>query len=243
MKSLVIYLTVGFPNERTFIEVIGRLADMGVNYLEIGLPPRYAKYDGPIIRRSYEYVKQSNIDVWRTIEKAVKSSDIPIILLTYLEDYANSYRDFLEKVYNIGIDSILLPDLLIDFVDVYREYVDIAKSMGMKTVLFVTPSMPDRFIEEVSPLSDNFLYYGIRPTTGIPIPITPSVLVKRIRSLVKNRIVVGFGLSIDDIADVIRAGADGVAMGSAIIERLESNDVDGLIEFINRVRGVLNNVE
>ncbi len=242
MRSLVVYLTAGSPNERTFIDVVKRVADAGADYLEIGLPPRYAKYDGPVIRRSYEYVKSSNIDVWSAIRRAVEVSSIPIILLTYLEDHVNRFREFVEKVREVGIESILLPDLLIDFVDEYKKYIDVAKSMGVKTVLFVSPSMPDRFIEEVSPISDHFLYYGIRPTTGIPIPVDPSALVRRVRSFVRNKLIVGFGLSIDDITSVVRAGADGVAIGSAVVERLERNDVDGAIEIVKMVRGVLDGV-
>jgi len=243
MKYLVVYLTASFPNDRIFMDIVSKLKDKGVNYLEIGIPPRYAKYDGPAIRRSYKYVKSLGIDVWRVLKDTVKIVDIPIILLTYLEEYVDSYRQFLENIYSIGIDSILFPDLLIDFVDRYIEYIDIAKSIGMKIVLFVTPSMPDKFIENISPLSNHFLYYGIRPTTGIPIPITSSALVKRIRGFVRNRLVVGFGLSIDEIIDVVRAGADGIAIGSAIIEKLESNDIDGALKLIEGIRGVLNSVE
>ncbi|ADM28514.1 tryptophan synthase, alpha chain [Ignisphaera aggregans DSM 17230] len=243
MKYLVVYLTAGFPNDRIFMDIASKLKDRGVNYLEIGIPPKYAKYDGPVIRKSYRYVKSLSIDVWRILKETVKIVDIPIILLTYLEEYVDNYRQFLENVYSIGIDSILFPDLLIDLVDRYIEYIDIAKSIGIKIVLFVTPSMPDKFIENISPLSSHFLYYGIRPTTGIPIPITSSTLVKRIRGFVRNKLVVGFGLSIDEIADVVRAGADGIAIGSAIIEKLESNDFDGALKLIEDIRGVLNGVE
>lgn len=243
MKSLVVYITAGFPNSEVFEKFISLIENAGANFIEIGIPPRYAKYDGPAIRRSYDYVKNLGVDVWSSLRTARRLTSIPIIALTYLEDYVDRFEYLVERLQDVEVDSVLFPDLLIDYVDSYEEVLDAVKSMGMEITLFVTPTVPDRFIERVSPLSKYFLYYGIRPTTGIQIPIKPLVLVKRVRNLVRNSLIVGFGLSESDIVEVVEAGADGVAIGTAVVEALTSGGIDAAIGVVRGVRGLLDGVQ
>ncbi|MEM4942892.1 MAG: tryptophan synthase subunit alpha, partial [Ignisphaera sp.] len=202
-------------------------------------PPRFAKYDGPVIRRSYSHVKSFGIDVWEVLKTVRKNIDLPLIVLTYLDDYIENLGMFVENLHTIEIDYVLFPDLLIDYVDRYQDIVKEVKDRGLNVTLFVSPSMPDKLVAEVSLLTHPFLYYGLRPATGIPIPIDPVALVKRARRLVNNTLVVGFGLSINDIANVLRAGADGVAIGTVIVEALENSEVNQALKIIETVRGVL----
>ncbi|MEM1735821.1 MAG: tryptophan synthase subunit alpha [Ignisphaera sp.] len=238
-KYLVVYNTLGFPSIDRFLLFLKEARNRGVDFFEIGIPPRFAKYDGPVIRRSYSHVKSFGIDVWEVLKTVRKNIDLPLIVLTYLDDYIENLGMFVENLHTIEIDYVLFPDLLIDYVDRYQDIVKEVKDRGLKVTLFVSPSMPDKLVAEVSLLTHPFLYYGLRPATGIPIPIDPVALVKRARRLVNNTLVVGFGLSINDIANVLRAGADGVAIGTVIVEALENSEVNQALKIIETVRGVL----
>ncbi|MEM4502298.1 MAG: tryptophan synthase subunit alpha [Ignisphaera sp.] len=238
-KYLVVYNTLGFPSIDRFLLFLKEARNRGVDFFEIGIPPRFAKYDGPVIRRSYSHVKSFGIDVWEVLKTVRKNIDLPLIVLTYLDDYIENLGMFVENLHTIEIDYVLFPDLLIDYVDRYQDIVEEVKDRGLNVTLFVSPSMPDKLVAEVSLLTHPFLYYGLRPATGIPIPIDPVALVKRARRLVNNTLVVGFGLSINDIANVLRAGADGVAIGTFIVEALENSEVNQALKIIETVRGVL----
>jgi tryptophan synthase alpha chain len=240
MKLLVAYLTVSYPTPKAFLELVKQIESIGVDIVELGIPPRFAKYDGPLIRKSYEHVKSLGVDCWALLREARRAVKIPIVVLTYLEEFENTFANLIDKLKNIGVDSLLLPDLLIDYVSSYENYLEMAREIGV--TLFTSPSMPDKLIERVSPRSKLFLYYGIRPATGIPIPVDPVVLVKRVRALVRNRLVVGFGLSQNEIVDVLRAGADGIAVGSALIRLIESSGVEAAVKFLKELRGVIDGV-
>jgi len=240
MKLLTAYFTLGYPSPSMFTKLLKAAEDSGVDIVELGIPPRFAKYDGPLIRRSYEHVNRLGMDHWQLLKEARRSISIPIVVLTYLEEWVKNFTSFVNKVHEIGVDSILLPDLLIDYVDVFEEYFENAERVGL--TLFTSPSMPDKLIMRVSSLSKLFLYYGIRPTTGVPIPVDPTTLVRRIRSLVKNKLIVGFGLSLNDIADVLKAGADGIAVGSVLIQAINDGGVEGVTKLLKELRGVIDGV-
>jgi len=242
-RLLVIYNTVGFPDLENYNKAMKIISQQEVDLIELGIPPNYAKYDGPVIRRSYQVVngKYTEEELWKLIYNTRKELGIPVILLTYLEDWVQKLDELLNKIHNYEVDAILFPDLLIDFIDEYEKYIKLLKDKNIKTVLFVTPTVPDHIISMVQGLSDFFLYYGIRPTTGIQIPIDITTLIKRVRNYIKNKLVVGFGLNNEEeIKAAILAGADGVAIGSSIIELLQTQNFEGLISKLKRIRSILN---
>lgn len=243
-RYLVAYITLGYPDEERFLELLKLIDREGADFVEIGIPPSFAKYDGPTIRRSYEHVKRvmPNSNYIQLVRKARRALSIPMIVLTYMDDYLANLGQFIESLHSIEVDSLLLPDLLIDYVDMYEDVLEMAKSVGMGITLFTSPSMPDNLIERVAPSSKFFLYYGVRPATGIPIPVDPVRLVKRVRAIVRNRMVVGFGLSANDIPEVIRAGADGIAVGTALIEAIDRGGVEEAVRLIKLLRGVVDGV-
>ncbi|BCS94207.1 MAG: tryptophan synthase alpha chain [Metallosphaera javensis (ex Sakai et al. 2022)] len=240
MKMLVSYATLGYPNREDYLRLVKGLVEAGSDILEIGLLPKYAKYDGPVIRRSYKQVSTWLTDFWSLLEETRRAVDVPLVILTYLEDWVSSLSQVLAKMKEVGIDGVLFPDLLIDFVDEYEKYVNEIKSHGLSAVIFTSPSVPDPLIHKVSRLSDMFLYYGVRPTTGVPLPVSVDSLITRVRTLVNNKLVVGFGLSdIEDMKKALKAGADGVAIGTVYIEEIERNGVESAISLARKFRGIL----
>ncbi|BFI74189.1 tryptophan synthase subunit alpha [Sulfurisphaera ohwakuensis] len=239
-RMLVTYMTLGYPNLESFYQFIEKSVELGTDILEIGLPPKYAKYDGPVIRKSYKAVTGWLKDYITPLKEVRKKVNIPIIILTYLEDYLSNLDNFLTTLHEIGIDGVLFPDLLIDFIDEYEEYVSKIKGKGVKTVLFTGPSLPDNLIIKASRISDIFLYYGVRPTTGIIIPVSVDSLITRVRNLVQNKLVVGFGLNdFTDLRKALSAGADGVAIGTAFIEEIEKYGIQSALQLVKTIRGIL----
>ncbi|AHC51678.1 tryptophan synthase subunit alpha [Sulfolobus acidocaldarius SUSAZ] len=237
---MVAYMTLGYPNVNDFYEFVDNVEDFGVDILEIGIPPKYAKYDGPVIRKTYKIVSNNIRNYYEILHEVKERIKIPVVILTYLEEYVDKLGDFLLKLKESRVDGVLLPDLLIDYVDEYEKYVNLIKNEGIKTVLFTAPLMPDDLIIKASKLTDLFLYYGVRPTTGVVIPISIDSLINRIRTMVQSKLIVGFGLnSIEDIKKAMSVGADGIAVGTSLIEEVDKNGVNGALELIRKLRGVL----
>ncbi|WP_292319052.1 tryptophan synthase subunit alpha [Caldisphaera sp.] len=235
-RCLVCYMTLGYPNDEEFIEFINKSQKEGCDIYEIGIPTKYAKYDGPIIRRSYKKVFDEKIDFIDLLKKLPNIKKL--IALTYLEDQINDFDSFLNIIRD-KFNGVLLPDLLIDYLDYLDYYHKKINEFGLKNVIFTTPTFPDKLISKVSEMSGEFLYYGLRPTTGIELPISPDALVSRVRGIVNNKLIVGFGLSLNDIKNVLKAGADGIAIGSAFIQRIETNGIDYAIDLVRELRGIL----
>lgn len=239
-RMLVTYMTLGYPNLEIFYQFVEKSVELGTDVLEIGLPPKYAKYDGPVIRKSYKVVSSWLKDYINPLKELRKSVNVPIVILTYLEDFLPNLDSFLTTLHEIGIDGVLFPDLLIDFIDDYETYVSKIKEKGLKAVLFTGPSLPDSLIMKVSKISDLFLYYGVRPTTGVLIPVSVDSLIVRVRNLVQNKLVVGFGLhDFNDMRKALSAGADGVAIGTIFIEEIEKNGLQSALQLVKTIRGIL----
>lgn len=235
MTELVVYDTLGFPTEEDFLRFMVGAERKGSWVLEVGIPPKFAKYDGPVIRRSYRAVSKTLRDPWRLLENLRGQVKVPIVALTYLEDWLGNFNELLSTLRKIGIDGVLFPDLTVDFPYDVEKITEKVRTAGIKNVIFVTPTVPDTFIQRVSKLTDLFLYYGVRPTTGVPIPISLEVLLQRIRNLVDTKLVVGFGLSNEeDIRKAVAAGVDGIAIGTMLIEEIEKKGVEGALALLDR---------
>ncbi len=239
--KLVAYVTLGYPNPEKFRELIAvaaRYADL----VEVGLPPGYAKYDGPLVRRSYEEAKK-HIKGPRDAENMLSTardlaSPRKLILLSYYD--ALPREELLSLASSCSIDYLLAPDLLIDYPEEAEEFLEEAKGRGLKPLLFVTPSFPDKVIARASELTCDMLYFGLRPATGIPLPLSISTVVARARNLCDKELLVGFGLkTLDDVREALRSGADGIVVGSKLIEAYEKKGIEGFEEALREVRRVV----
>lgn len=243
-KLLVSYITIGYPDKEGFIDFIKEADALGTDFFELGYPPNFAKYDGPLIRKSYNKVKLAYTNFYDLIKEARKATDKDIIVLTYLDSVKENLNSFLKYLRESGADGVLFPDLLIDFTDNYLDYVNKASEYGLYSVIFVNPFLPDKIISEASKVSNPFLYYGVRPTTGIATPVSLASLLNRLKSLTSNKVVVGFGLkNLNDIREAVSSGADGVAIGSLYVEAFENGGLERALEVVKKVREALDRIQ
>ncbi len=239
-KLLVSYITLGYPNEDDYLKFVKEADALGTDIFELGYPPKFAKYDGPLIRSSYLKVKSMYNNFSDLISYTRNITKKKIIILTYLEGVQNNLDEFLDMTKASGADGVLFPDLLIDFSENYSKYLNKILEKGLDSVVFVSPFVPDKIISDVYKFSSPFLYYGVRPTTGVNTPVNVSSLLKRLKNLTNSRVVVGFGLKgLEEIKEALSAGADGVAIGSAYVEAFENNGLSGALDVVKMVRDVL----
>ncbi len=218
---LVAYLTLGHPDPDTFLKALEYLKDKA-ELVEIGIPPSFAKYDGPTIRKSYEKVKKMGITIDNFEELMEKACKVfpreRLIAMTYYEDVKDKFEEFVERVCAGGL---LFADAVIDYVDEVEKITAKAKEKGKDVVYFVSPTTPDHIIKKVGELSNPVVYLGVRPATGIPLPVGIPNLLNRVKALVQKPIVVGFGLKLEEVPEALRSGASGIVVGSAFVKALD----------------------
>ena len=217
---LVAYLTLSYPDHETFLRALEFLKGKA-ELVEVGIPPKFAKYDGPTIRRSYDAVLEKGVSL-ENFEEYLKDACkvVPperLIAMTYYDDVKEKYEEFLNKVCAGGV---LFADAVIDFTDELEEITKKAREKGKSVVYFVSPTTPDHIIKRVAELSDPVLYLGVRPATGIPLPVGIPNLLRRVKSLTDKYVVVGFGLKKEEVPEAVKSGADGIVVGSAFVKAL-----------------------
>lgn len=237
MKNrIILYFTIGFPDNGTLQEFSDAIPDNSIDYVELGYPSRRAYYDGPRIRETHEAgLANFNESAIETLSSSLKRKAEKIYLLAYHDDFMENR----EKIYGIlercGFSGLIIPDLLTDFYDETEELISEIQTSGYEYIPFFNPSSPDRVISRVSGFTKSWIYYGLMPSTGINVPYNQDAVVSRINSILGEREVnFGFGIrSVEDVKKLVSFGAHGAAIGTLLINMLENHDINGFRQFIS----------
>ncbi|GGP18878.1 tryptophan synthase subunit alpha [Thermocladium modestius] len=227
--SLGLYITATYPDSTTFKNVLNRTRGI-VDFYEIGIPTNNPKYDGPIIRMTHFKSQLKGLE-------AVKVANYEkSILMGYIDDYVNSLDAVAEIAAQVGASAILFPDLLFDHFDRLDDYVKAMRSHGLDTAFFVSSKTPHKIIERVASLEPLFIYLGLYASTGTKLPVYIERNVSIVRKLVGDTYLVT-GFAVRDagmVRALIEAGANGVVVGTAFIERM--GNLDDAMEFLRGLR-------
>jgi len=228
--ALIAYITCGDPTLEYSLKIVDALVEGGIDMLELGIPFSDPIADGPTIQRAVVRALNSYIKPINALEMAKKISakyDLPVIILSY---YNIIYRSGLENFFNLaaesGVSGVIVPDLPIEEA---LEYKAIAKKYDINTIFLAAPSTSDDRLKRIIEFSSGFLYlvsvYGV---TGARRKLRKESIrfIRRVSSISKGKIplAVGFGISKPShIRNALANGADGVIVGSMIINIIERN--------------------
>ena len=226
--ALIAFIVAGDPDFKTSIEIAKKIVDSGADMLEIGLPFSDPIADGKTIQAADIRALQSGMNTdkfFEFISELRKYTDIPIGVLSYYNlIYQRGAEKFCSDSKRAGINSILVADMVIEESNLMVEN---AKKYGIETVFMITPLTSDSRIKEISSHSNGFIYLVSRlGVTGASDNLGKSVLdlIKRVRKFTSKPLCVGFGISTPShVKDVIKAGADGAIVGSAIVDLVGKN--------------------
>jgi len=223
--ALITFITAGDPNVRAtldFLLVLDRYADA----IELGIPFSDPMADGRAIQKANVRALKAGTrvkDVFRIVSDFREHSETPLVLMTYFNPvYALGIDRFVSEAKKAGADGMIVVDLPIEE---SGEYLKACKKHSMGTIFLVAPNTPEKRIRELDNASTAFVYlistYG---TTGAREQISSEAfeLVERAKSVCKNPVAVGFGVSkAEHLKQLFDAGADGVVVGSALVEVIE----------------------
>jgi tryptophan synthase alpha chain len=242
--AFVAYLTAGDPDNARSLAA-GRALLEHVDLLEVGLPFSDPLGDGPTIQRASERALAAGASTASTlalVRDLRAESDKPIVIMTYYNPiYA--YRGpegegeaaFVAAAVAAGADGLILPDLP---PDEGAELIAAARAHDLGTTFLVAPTSTDQRLRIVGEACRGFVYaVSVTGVTGARagVPAEVHTLVKRAQQASHLPVAVGFGVASAASARAVAAFADGVVVGSALVERIgkmeNPDDVAGLSAF------------
>lgn len=225
---LMPFLPLGFPSPSDTVGLCDMLVEAGADSLELGLPFSDPTADGPVLQRASEQALRNGAAYLTCLEllTAVRQRhpQVPVAVLTYANiAQTRGLQPFYQDMAHAGVDAVVLADVPA------REaapFCNAAAAAQVAPVLLAAPNTPAATLQQVAHLCRAFTY--VVAATGVTgerqdmVGVDPHVLAQ-LRAAGAPPAVVGFGLSAPaHVARVVREGAAGAIVGSALVARLEA---------------------
>lgn len=228
-KAFVAYVMAGDPDFATSLEVVKGLPGAGVDIIELGMPFTDPMADGPSIQLAGQRALAAGMTMAKTLDmvRAFRKgdSDTPVILMGYYNPiYSMGVDSFLSAAKEAGIDGLIVVDLPPEEDD---ELCIPATRAGLHFIRLATPTTDDKRLPTVLRNTSGFVYYvSITGITGAAAARSAAVgpEVARIKAATDLPVCVGFGVKTPENAADIASVADGVVVGSAIVDRIGNGD-------------------
>ncbi len=231
--ALVTFVMAGDPDAATSLAIVKALPKAGADLIEIGMPFTDPMADGPAIQAAGLRALGAGQTLKKTLAMVrdfrAGDADTPIILMGYYNPiYVYGVERFLADATEAGVDGLIVVDLP---PEEDAELCEPALKAGLNFIRLATPTTDDARLPKVLRNTSGFVYYvSVTGITGSAIPDYSKVsgAVARIKKHTDLPIAVGFGVKNAETAEIIARGADGVVVGSALVEAVRTSlDADG----------------
>jgi len=226
--ALIPYVTVGYPSIEATLKVVPLLASSGCDIVELGIPFSDPLADGVTIQRASSRALQNGITPKICLEIARELSqkvDIPLVFMTYYNPvFSYGLEEFCGACARAGIDGLIIPDLPPEEGSGLET---ITQRQGLDLVYLLAPTSTEARIRLAAERSRGFIYLvSVTGVTGARdrLPGDLEAFVARVRKAVTQPLCVGFGISTSEQAKRVARIADGVIVGSRIIQLMEAED-------------------
>ena len=225
-KIFIAYIVCGDPDIKTTLALMRVLAESGVDIIELGMPFTDPMADGKIIQDAGHKALDAGFkmeNLYQMIEDFRKNDqDTPIILMGYYNPIHKMGSEiFVKKIKALGVDGLIIVDLPPEEDDELCIY---CLNQNLHFIRLLTPTSDNNRLKTLLNNSSGFLYYvSVAGVTGTKVPVKQIVAseVERIKGYSKIPVCVGFGIKTPEDAKAISLVADGVVVGSAIIETIQ----------------------
>lgn len=242
--ALIGYIMVGEPEFSRTLEYIGALESGGVDIVELGVPFTDPIADDPILQAAHGRALRQGVNVhtvFQLVRELRKNSELPVLLMTYYNPICRlGEESFARRCSEAGVDGVIIPDLPIEEA---ASWVNQARKYGLARIFFVTPETDNERVKRICEYASGFVYLVSRyGTTGPSETLAPTVLplLERVKPLLPEdlKVAIGFGLTTRaHIEAVVRAGADGVIVASALAARItEGASPEALADYVRELK-------
>jgi tryptophan synthase alpha chain len=222
------FTVAGDPDKDTCIRAAMALIDGGTDILELGVPFSDPVADGPTIQKADEraLAAGTKVDtVFEIVRELRKKTDVPIVFLVYYNMvYHRGIDRFYKEAHDTGVDGILIADMPVEESD---DVYEIALRYGIDPIFLITQTTSDERINKIAARAHGYLYLvAVLGVTGVRETVSSGAidLLRRVRNHTALPLALGFGIATPDHAKTCaEAGADGVIIGSAIVDIVGKN--------------------
>src|SRR5512138_791170 len=227
-SAFVTYVMAGDPDPATSLDIVKALPKAGADIIEIGMPFTDPMADGPSIQAAGLRALKAGMTLKKTLEMVRgfrKDDDLtPLVLMGYYNPiYIYGVEKFLSDAKAAGVDGLIIVDLP---PEEDTELCLPAMKAGLNFIRLATPTTDDKRLPAVLANTSGFVYYvSITGITGAAAADSTAVgeAVARIKRHTELPICVGFGIRTPEAARAIASGADGVVVGSALVDALRQS--------------------
>ena len=226
--ALISYITIGYPSLEATLEVVPILANSGCDIVELGIPFSDPLADGVTIQKASFRALRKGITPKICLEVARQLSqkvDIPLVFMTYFNPvFSYGLEEFCSACARSGIDGLIIPDLP---PEEGSELEAITQKQGLDLIYLLAPTSTEARIRLVTERSRGFIYLvSVTGVTGARdrLPADLEAFVARVRKVATQPLCIGFGISTPEQAGQVARIADGVIVGSRLIQYMEADE-------------------
>ena len=234
-KALVPFIMGGDPSLSLTGPMLVALQAAGADVIEVGIPFSDPLADGPVIQAASARALTQGATP-RTVLAAIASARdrlrVPVVCLSYwnpVVQFGDAKRSttrvraepFLRAAADSGVAGLIVPDLPVEEGQAFHRAAD---AMGVATIFLAAPTSPPQRLRHIARASSGFIYYvSVTGTTGARRALPPGLAhgVRQLRLITTKPICVGFGISTPAQAATVAQVADGVIVGSALIQTIQ----------------------
>ena len=248
--ALIPFLTAGDPTLELTVSLLHELVAAGADIIEVGVPFSDPMADGPVIQLADERALKQGVTLKSILAtvKAFRNTDpnTPIVLMGYLNPIeAYGYEEFAKDANKAGVDGVLIVDLPPEAAGEINAHLD---RNGISPIHLIAPTTSEKRIGLIASAAKGYLYYvSLKGVTGVA-SVDPGAVkqkLQEIRNITDLPLCVGFGIKDAASAKAIGDLAEGVVVGSALVNIIAANQTDKNTllqethEFINSLRTAL----
>ena len=240
-KALIAYVTVGYPSIEATLEVVLLLASNGCDIIELGIPFSDPLADGATIQKaSFEALKKGVGPklCLELVGKLRQMVDTPLVFMTYFNPVLSyGLEEFCRDCSSSGIDGLIVPDLPPEEGTALEA---ITRRQKLDLIYLLAPTSTEERIRCVAERSRGFIYLvSVTGVTGAreDLPAELEAFVTRVRGFCRQPLCIGFGISTPEQARQVAGMADGVIVGSRLIQLMEADrSLAQVRDFIKKLR-------
>jgi len=229
-------------------ELVLSFENAGVDIIELGVPFSDPLADGPTIQASSQRALKKGVDlgkIFNLVKRIRRKSQIPLALMMYYNPiFHYGESKFVAVAKECGVDGLVVPDLPPEEA---KSLIAIGKANDVATVFFLSPTTTQKRMSQITKASTGFIYYvSLTGVTGARRKLSQSydAQVRLAKTMTTLPICVGFGVSTPAQVKAISKIADGVIVGSVIINEIVRNQgkknlVGNVSKFVRKLSNVL----
>ena len=226
--ALITFTTAGDPDYDTSLEILTALPQAGADVIELGMPFSDPMAEGPPVQASSLRALKAGQTLAKTLQMVrafrTQDGDTPLVLMGYYNPiYIYGVEQFLANARQAGVDGLIIVDTPPEEDD---ELCLPAHRAGLNFIRLATPTTDEKRLPVVLRNASGFVYYvsitGVTGTASAE-PQRVAAAVRRIKAHTELPVAVGFGVKTPEQARAIAAAADGVVVGSALVNAVRDS--------------------